>query len=220
MISEEFYVKEGMKIEVKEKTGYKMAKRCLDIILSLAGLCILIPLFLIIAVIIKIDDPSGPIIFTQIRVGKNEKLFKMFKFRSMYADAETRLASLLKLNEIEGAMFKMREDPRVTHVGKFIRKCSIDELPQLFNVLLGNMSLVGPRPALPREVEIYTEFDKQRLLVTPGITGLWQVSGRNSLTFQEMIDLDLKYIQERSIKFDVKLLLKTTKEIVNSKNAY
>lgn len=220
MISEELYVKENLKIIVKERASYKITKRLIDIVLSLAGLSILIPLFLIIAIIIKIDDPNGPVIFSQIRVGKNGKLFKIFKFRSMYADAEIRLASLLKMNEIEGAMFKMREDPRITRIGKFIRKSSIDELPQLFNVLLGNMSLVGPRPALPREVAIYSELDKQRLLVIPGITGLWQVSGRNSLTFQEMVALDLKYIQSRSIILDFKLLFKTIKEIINHQNAF
>ncbi|MGX7393437.1 sugar transferase [Carnobacterium mobile] len=220
MISEELYVKEDLKIEIRERISYNITKRFIDVILALAGLSILVPLFLIVAIIIKIDDPNGPIVFSQIRVGKNGELFKMFKFRSMYADAETKLASLLELNEIEGSMFKMREDPRITRIGKFIRKCSIDELPQLFNVLLGNMSLVGPRPALPREVATYSDFDKQRLLVIPGITGLWQVSGRNSLTFQEMVALDLKYIQLRSIRLDFKLLFRTIKEVISHQNAY
>lgn len=220
MIVEELYVKERLKIEINERVSYRILKRIIDITLSLIGLTILIPLFSIIAIIIKFDDPHGSIIFSQMRVGKNGELFKMFKFRSMYSDAENRLTSLLKMNEIEGAMFKIRKDPRITRSGRFLRKFSIDELPQLFNVLLGDMSLVGPRPALPREVAVYSDFDKQRLLVTPGITGLWQVSGRNSLTFQEMIDLDLKYIKNQTTTLDIILLLKTIKEIFYSKNAY
>ncbi|MGG4021694.1 sugar transferase, partial [Geobacillus stearothermophilus] len=144
----------------------------------------------------------------------------MYKFRSMVTNAEELLESLLHLNEVTGAMFKMKEDPRVTKIGKFIRKTSIDELPQLWNVLKGEMSLVGPRPPLPREVAQYTEYDKQRLLVTPGCTGLWQVSGRNDLGFDEMVELDLKYIRERSLLYDIRIILKTIKIMIKPNSAY
>lgn len=220
MSSEEIYIKKDKSLVVEQTVAYKFLKRFLDLIFSLIGLLCLIPLFLVIAIFIKIDDPNGGIFFVQQRVGENGKLFRMYKFRSMHSDAEERLENILNLNEIEGSMFKMREDPRVTRTGKFIRKYSIDEIPQLFNVLLGNMSLVGPRPALPREVATYSEYDMQRLLVRPGITGLWQVSGRNSLSFNEMVDLDLKYIKYRSIRFDFFILLKTIKEVLLPLNAY
>ncbi|WP_460291255.1 sugar transferase [Bacillus cereus] len=151
-------------------------KRLIDIFGSLCGLIFLSPIFLIVALFIKLEDPKGPVFFKQIRVGKDEKEFGMYKFRSMVVDAEEQLNDLLQLNEVSGAMFKMKEDPRITKIGKFIRKTSIDELPQLLNVLKGEMSLVGPRPPLPREVKEYTLYDKQRLLVTPGCTGLWQVT--------------------------------------------
>jgi lipopolysaccharide/colanic/teichoic acid biosynthesis glycosyltransferase len=144
----------------------------------------------------------------------------MFKFRSMVSDAEEKLKEILKYNETSGAMFKMKNDPRVTKVGRFIRKTSIDELPQLFNVLKGDMSLVGPRPPLPREVEEYTEYDKQRLLVTPGCTGLWQVSGRSNIGFNDMVELDLKYIHNRSLFMDIKIILKTFLVLFGSKDAY
>jgi lipopolysaccharide/colanic/teichoic acid biosynthesis glycosyltransferase len=138
----------------------------------------------------------------------------------MYTNAEEKLKDLLDKNEISGAMFKMRDDPRVTKVGKLIRKTSIDELPQLFNVLRGEMSLVGPRPPLMREVAEYTDYDKQRLYVTPGCTGLWQVSGRNNLSFKEMVELDITYIENRNIWFDIKIMLKTVKAVVGSQDAY
>src|SRR4051794_36359424 len=144
----------------------------------------------------------------------------MYKFRSMVSNAEQKLQELLKYNEVSGAMFKMKDDPRITKVGKVIRKTSIDELPQLFNVLKGDMSLVGPRPPLLREVAIYTKHDRKRLLVTPGCTGLWQVSGRNSLGFEEMVELDIIYIKKRSIIFDIKIILKTVLVLFGSKNAF
>lgn len=183
--------------------------RISDIILSIIGLIVLSPLFLCVAILIKVDDPSGPIIFKQTRVGKNGKLFEMYKFRSMVMDAEDRLKSLLQYNEMKGAMFKMKNDPRVTKIGKFIRKTSIDELPQLINVIKGDMSLVGPRPPLIREVEEYTAYDKQRLLVRPGCTGLWQISGRNELNFEDMVKLDLCYINQLSWKKYMCIILKT-----------
>lgn len=183
--------------------------RISDILLSIIGLIVLSPLFLCIAILIKVDDPSGPIIFKQTRVGKNGKLFEMYKFRSMVMDAEDRLESLLQYNEIKGAMFKMKNDPRVTKIGKFIRKTSIDELPQLINVVKGDMSLVGPRPPLIREVEEYTAYDKQRLLVRPGCTGLWQISGRNELDFEDMVKLDIEYIDSISLYLYFKIIFKT-----------
>lgn len=143
----------------------------------------------------------------------------MYKFRSMVTDAEERLKDLLQYNEVSGAMFKMKEDPRVTKIGKFIRKTSIDELPQLLNVLKGEMSLVGPRPPLPREVKEYTSYDKQRLLVTPGCTGLWQVTERNNVGFKEMVKLDLEYINKRSLFYDLKIILKTIQIMVKSNGA-
>jgi lipopolysaccharide/colanic/teichoic acid biosynthesis glycosyltransferase len=207
-------------IEVKENKSYILAKRLIDIAGSLFGIILLSWLFLIVAILIKIEDPKGPVFFKQVRVGKGEKEFSMFKFRSMVADAEERLKDLLQYNEVSGAMFKMKKDPRVTRIGTFIRKTSIDELPQLWNVLKGEMSLVGPRPPLPREVEEYSDYDKQRLLVTPGCTGLWQVSGRNDVGFMEMVKLDIKYINNRSIGFDIKIILKTVLLLFGAKNAY
>ena len=199
---------------------YLTCKRMTDFFLALIGLIFLSPVFLFVALLIKWDDPKGTVFFGQERVGKDEELFKMYKFRSMYVDAEERLANLLKYNEVSGAMFKMKEDPRVTKIGACIRKCSIDELPQLFNVLMGDMSLVGPRPALIREVKEYTNYDKQRLLVTPGISGLWQVSGRSRLTFAQMVALDLEYVTTRSYWMDIKSLFKTVKVVCKGDGAY
>ncbi|WP_019720330.1 sugar transferase [Heyndrickxia coagulans] len=208
------------KIEFEEKKTYTMIKRGIDIIGASMGLIFLSWLFLIVAVLIKIEDPKGTVFFKQVRVGKNGKTFYMYKFRSMVSDAEEKLKDLLKYNEIEGAMFKLKEDPRVTKIGKFIRKTSIDELPQLWNVLKGEMSLVGPRPPLPREVKEYTNYDKQRLLVIPGCTGLWQVSGRNSLNFKQMVELDIEYISNRTVLLDIKIIYKTVFLFLGSKNAF
>lgn len=184
---------------MNEKKLFLIFKRILDIVGSLIGLILSIPIFTFLAIAMKITEPKAPFIFSQIRVGKNNKKFTIYKIRSMNIDAEAKLEELLQYNEIEGAMFKMKDDPRVTRIGKFIRKTSIDELPQLINVLKGDMSLVGPRPPLPREVESYTEYDMQRLSVKPGCTGLWQVSGRSEMTFKEMVELDLEYIQKQSL---------------------
>jgi exopolysaccharide biosynthesis polyprenyl glycosylphosphotransferase len=208
------------RVVVNDRKGYLIAKRLMDICGAIIGLVCLSWLFIIVAILIKLEDPKGPVFFKQVRVGKDGKEFYMYKFRSMVTNAEELLESLLHLNETTGAMFKMKEDPRVTKIGKFIRKTSIDELPQLWNVLKGEMSLVGPRPPLPREVAQYTEYDKQRLLVTPGCTGLWQVSGRNDLGFNEMVELDLKYIRERSILYDLKIILKTIKIMIKPNSAY
>lgn len=163
---------------------------------------------------------KAKVFFVQERVGKDGKLFKMIKFRSMQEDAEEQLKNLLHKNEVKGAMFKMKNDPRVTRVGKFIRKTSIDELPQFFNVLIGDMSLVGPRPPLMREVVQYSDKDKARLLVKPGITGLWQVTVRNNADFDVMVQLDLKYIKQLSIKNDLKIIFKTVAAVVHPNGAY
>jgi exopolysaccharide biosynthesis polyprenyl glycosylphosphotransferase len=208
------------KIEVNNSSTYLLIKRIMDIILSTIGITLLLPLFLIIYILIKIEDPRGPLLFAQERVGKDGKHFKMYKFRSMVTDAEERLKELLAHNETTGAMFKMKDDPRITKVGRFIRKTSIDELPQLVNVLKGDMSLVGPRPPLPREVSEYSRYHKQRLLVMPGCTGLWQVSGRSSLGFEEMVQLDLYYINKRNLIFDIKIIFKTFWVLIGSKDAY
>lgn len=158
--------------KVVSRWGYQFVKRLFDVFASLCGLIILAPLFAIIAILIKIDDPQGPVFFNQTRVGQDGQKFRMYKFRSMCVDAEAKIDQLIAKNEVDGAMFKMKHDPRVTKIGHFIRKTSIDEFPQLVNVLLGHMSLVGPRPPLPREVAEYTDYDRQRLLVKPGCTGL------------------------------------------------
>ncbi|TLS35186.1 sugar transferase [Pseudalkalibacillus caeni] len=195
-------------------------KRLMDIMGASIGLILLAPLLFIVAFFIKFEDPKGKVFFKQSRVGKNGEMFSMYKFRSMIMNAEKQLGSLMDKNETTGAMFKMKNDPRVTKVGRFIRKTSIDELPQLWNVLKGDMSLVGPRPPLPREVEQYNEYHLQRLLVIPGCTGLWQVSGRSDIGFEEMVELDLKYIKQRNIGFDILLIFKTVFVLFGSKNAY
>lgn len=204
----------------KSKVLYLLIKRGMDFVFALIGLVLLSPLFLIVTILIKLEDPKGSVFFYQTRVGKDEKPFRMYKFRSMVSNAEELLDKLLEQNEISGAMFKMKEDPRITKIGKFIRKTSIDELPQLWNVVRGEMSLVGPRPALPREVMQYSSYDKLRLRVSPGCTGLWQVSGRNNLSFQEMLALDLEYIERRGIWLDVKVMLRTVKIMVFPNSAY
>ena len=199
---------------------YFIFKRLIDMIGAFIGFLVFSPLFLLVSILIKIDSPKDPIFFKQIRIGKKGKEFYMFKFRSMCVDAEDQLDDLLKDNEIVGAMFKIKDDPRITKIGKFIRKTSIDELPQLWNVLKGEMSLVGPRPPLLREVDEYSEYDKQRLLVTPGCTGLWQISGRNHLSFEQMVELDLEYIANASIMQDVRILFKTVGVIFMADDAF
>lgn len=205
--------------KINKQYGYRILKRSFDIIASAIGLIILSPVFFVVAIAIKCDD-GGPVFYDQIRVGKNGKEFKMYKFRSMRVNAEDEIEELKEHSEVDGAMFKMKNDPRVTRVGKFIRKTSIDEFPQLLNVFLGQMSIVGPRPPLPREVADYTQYDKQRLYVKPGCTGLWQVTARNSVGFQEMVNIDLNYIQHRSIWLDLKIIIKTVKVIFVPNEAY
>ncbi|WP_225420800.1 sugar transferase [Lacticaseibacillus porcinae] len=200
--------------------GYLMIKRAFDFVMAAAGLIVLAIPFLIIGLIIKFDDPAGGVFYSQTRVGLNGKTFRMWKFRSMVANADKMVDKLAAQNEITGAMFKIKDDPRITKIGSFIRKYSIDELPQLYNVLRGDMSMVGPRPPLPREVAEYTAYDKQRLTVTPGATGLWQVSGRSDVSFDDMVQLDIKYINEASVKTDLMIIVKTFGVMIKPNGAY
>lgn len=212
---------DGQRLPVRENRRlYLVSKRTMDVIGAVTGIILLFPVLLLVAVLIKLEDPRGPVLFTQRRIGKNGKAFNMYKFRSMVTNAEEMMGDLIHRNEISGLMFKMKADPRVTRVGRIIRKTSLDELPQFFNVLKGEMSLVGPRPPLPREVKGYNEYHWRRLEVTPGCTGLWQVSGRNSVGFEEMVELDLQYIRERSLIYDIKIILKTVLILVRPNHAY
>lgn len=199
---------------------YRSVKRIFDFVASFFGLVLLLPVFLIVAIAIKLEDPKGPVFYSQTRLGKQQQPFKMYKFRSMIVNADKLLKKLADQNEVDGAMFKIKRDPRVTNVGRFIRKYSLDELPQLMNVLLGQMSLVGPRPPLPREVAEYTEYDKQRLFVKPGCTGLWQVTLRNEAEFSEMVQLDLTYIRQRGIWTDFTIIIKTVGVFFKPNEAY
>lgn len=209
------------RVDLKALTpGYIFTKRCFDFIASLTGIAFLSGLFVIIALLIKLDDPHGKVFYSQTRLGKDGQKFEMWKFRSMISGADKMVDQLIQKNDVEGAMFKIKDDPRVTRVGRFIRKYSLDELPQLYNVLRGDMSLVGPRPPLPREVATYTNYDRQRLLVIPGVTGLWQVSGRNELSFSEMVTLDISYINHACISQDLKILLKTDLVVIHPSGAY
>ncbi|WP_242851921.1 sugar transferase [Clostridium baratii] len=187
---------------------YYFFKRLIDIIGAFLGLVVLSPIILIISILIKLDS-NGPILFSQDRVGKDKKVFKMYKFRSMVVNAEELKARLKEQNEMSGPMFKMKEDPRVTKIGKFIRKTSIDELPQLINVIKGEMSLVGPRPSLPKEVEQFEPWMMERFQVKPGLTCYWQVYGRNDIDFEDWMKLDIKYVRKRNIFIDLKLIFKT-----------
>ena len=204
---------------VNDHIVYLVLKRLMDIVGASVGLLLASPIMLIVAILIKLEDPKGPIFFSQVRNGAYPKTFKMYKFRSMYIDAEERLQELMHLNEQSGPAFKMKDDPRITKVGKFIRKASLDELPQLFNVLKGDMSLVGPRPAIPREVEQYTAYQKQRLFVKPGLTCIWQVSGRNNIEFDQWVELDIEYIKTRSLWLDIKLIWLTIPSLLGDENA-
>ena len=196
------------------------AKRAIDVFGSLVGLLLLSPVFAAIAIAVKATSP-GPVFFSQIRVGRYGRHFKFYKFRSMYIDAEARKAELMSQNESkDGVIFKMKDDPRITKVGKFLRRASLDELPQLWNVFIGDMSLVGPRPPVPKEVQEYTLEDRKRLDVIPGITCLWQIKGRSEIPFNEQVRLDKEYILAPGFWKDVKILLKTVPAIIGGKGAY
>ena len=208
----------------RSRLAYRAVKRAFDIVFSGAALVIIAIPSLVLAALIRLESEGSPF-YSQIRVGQTRPdgsltTFRMWKFRSMYKDADERLSELKEQNEIAGAMFKMKEDPRVTRIGKFIRKHSIDEFPQFLNVFLGQMSVVGPRPPLPNEVAQYTEYDLQRLAVKPGITGWWQVTDRNSTTFDGMVRRDLEYIAKRGIVTDLKIVLLTVLEVFNGSDAY
>lgn len=198
------------KVTIKHKPIYDFFKRLFDIVCSLLALVILFIPLVIVAIIILVDSPGASPIYSQTRVGKGGREFKFYKFRSMVPNAESMLDDLLPQNEMDGPAFKIKEDPRITRFGKIIRKSSIDELPQLLNVIKGDMSLVGPRPPLPREVEMYNDYQLQRLDVIPGMTCYWQVQpSRNDLSFEEWLEWDLKYIENRGLKTDICILLKT-----------
>jgi exopolysaccharide biosynthesis polyprenyl glycosylphosphotransferase len=200
--------------------GAYLVKRLFDIAVSAILLVLLVPIFLAVGLAIRLEDP-GPILFKQQRVGRWGRLFTMWKFRSMYTDAEERKKELTARNEMAGGViFKMKEDPRVTRVGRVIRKASIDELPQLWNVLKGDMSLVGPRPPVPQEVDEYSLSDRRRLEVIPGITCIWQVSGRSDIPFDQQVELDVQYIQSQSFWTDIKILLKTVPALLFGTGAY
>ncbi len=204
---------------IRDSLLYRVGKRILDILFSGAGILLFLPLMLPLAILIRLES-DGPIFFKQIRVGRNRRHFVCYKFRSMVNDAETLKEEIGYMNEAEGPMFKIRNDPRITPLGSFLRRSSLDELPQLFNVLKGDMSIVGPRPQIPSEVEDYEPWHYRRLEVTPGITCLWQVSGRSSIGFDEWMRLDMEYVKMRSFLFDLKILLRTLPAIIARRGAY
>lgn len=198
--------------------GYLIIKRIQDIFFSLLAMIVLLPLFIVVALLIYLDDPHASALFRQYRCGKDGKQFVMYKFRTMYAGSEARLAELMPFNEKDGPVFKIKNDPRITRFGKFIRKTSIDELPQLLNILKGDMSIVGPRPPLPNEVEQYTPDQFQRLYVQQGLTSYWQIAdNRYEMPFDEWVELDLKYIEEQSFLTDWKIIFKTFIQVFGAK---
>ena len=213
---------EGIELNFENKQNlkvYEICKRTIDIIGAGLGLILLSPIIAVVACAVKVTS-KGPIFFSQKRVGKNGELFEMYKFRSMVVNAEELKGNLEDQNEMSGPMFKIKDDPRVTKVGKFIRKTSIDELPQLWNVLKGDMSLVGPRPSLPKEVEQFDNWMFKRLSVRPGLTCYWQVSGRNNIDFEDWMKLDCRYVDERNLWIDIKLIFKTVFVLFGDKNAH
>jgi exopolysaccharide biosynthesis polyprenyl glycosylphosphotransferase len=198
---------------------YETAKRALDLVMATLGLISTAPIWLAIVIAIKLDSP-GPAIFVQDRVGLNGRRFRFYKFRSMHVDAERRLAELRAQNEVDGPVFKMRKDPRISKVGAFLRRTSLDELPQLLNVLKGDMSMVGPRPPLPREVEKYRPSDIVRLSVKPGLTCLWQIRGRSTLGFETWMEYDREYISNLSLRLDLSILVRTVWAVLSCRGAY
>lgn len=203
-------------ITIYEKPVYLAVKRCFDIVFSLLCIIVFTIPILFVMLLIVIDSPGASPIYTQYRVGKNGRVFKFYKLRSMVPESDQMLDSLLDQNEMEGPAFKISNDPRITRVGRVIRKTCIDELPQLWNILKGDMSFVGPRPPLPREVEQYNDFQRNRLSVVPGLTCYWQIQpNRNSLTFDKWLELDLKYIEERNVKTDLMIIFKTVGAVLN-----
>ena len=219
-----FYAKLRTRIKKRVRTfssnGSRIVKRGMDVCGSLSAIILLLPLFIVISVWLKLDSP-GPLIYRQVRIGLHGRPFPFYKFRSMFIDSDARRAALLKKNESkDGVIFKMKDDPRITRCGRFIRKYSIDETPQFLNVLLGDMSLVGPRPPLPSEVAQYTLDDRKRLNVLPGITCIWQISGRSDIPFREQVVLDKEYIRGHGFWKDVLILFKTIPAVLAGKGAY
>lgn len=204
---------------IASKKKFLTMKRGFDVVLSTLALVVLAPVMLLIALAIFIDDPKGSPIFSQTRVGKDGREFRFYKFRSMCVDAEAILEQLKAQNEMDGPAFKMKNDPRITKIGKILRRTSLDELPQLVNIIKGDMSIVGPRPPLPREVVEYTEYQWQRLMVKGGLTCFWQCGGRSNVGFDEWVDMDIKYIKEMSLKTDFKIILKTVKAVLRMDGA-
>jgi len=201
------------------KLLYEVTKRCMDVVMSLALLVLLLPLMLLVALAIRLDSP-GAALLKQKRIGRDRVPFDCYKFRSMCVDAEAQRKALAHRNEMTGPVFKIRSDPRVTRVGRVLRKYSLDELPQLINVLKGEMSLVGPRPPLPEEVERYEPRHMKRLEVKPGLTCIWQVSGRNEICFERWVELDIEYIEHRSLWLDLVILVRTVPAVITARGAY
>ena len=194
----------------RSSTKFWKQKRVFDVIVSATALILLLPVFVAVSIAICLDDPHGSPIYKQTRIGRHGKPFLLYKFRTMVVNAEALRGELLQRNEMDGPVFKIKKDPRITRVGRILRQASLDELPQLFNVLKGDMSMVGPRPPLPHEVECYTDYQRLRLIVTPGLTCQWQVMpNRNEIPFQKWVEMDLDYIQHRTMLLDIKLILKT-----------
>jgi exopolysaccharide biosynthesis polyprenyl glycosylphosphotransferase len=204
---------------VHSAPGYVLCKRCFDIVASILILILLMPIIPLIALMIRLDSP-GPVFYRQDRVGEGGRIFKFLKFRSMYHGADQRLSELAARNEQSGPVFKIRSDPRITSVGRFLRRSSLDEIPQIFNVLNGDMSIVGPRPPLPSEVERYLPWQRRRLEVKPGITCLWQISGRSQISFDEWMRLDMEYLKTRSFQTDLLIFLKTIPAVIARRGAY
>ncbi len=204
---------------IREPAAYRIAKRVFDLLVAVAALVLLVPIIPLIAIMIKLDTP-GPVFFRQQRVGRRGCSFAFYKFRSMFVDADERKKEVEALNEQDGPVFKVRSDPRVTNVGRFLRRSSLDEIPQIFNVVKGEMSIVGPRPPLPSEVLRYQPWHRRRLEVTPGITCLWQISGRSHLSFNEWMRLDMEYLKQRSFRTDLLILFKTIPAVIARKGAY
>ncbi len=222
MVSREINKQDGTEIiitpEDLHKPVYECIKRACDIVCACVALAVLSPIFLVTAIAVRRD--GGPAFYTQERVGKDGRVFRMYKFRSMCQNAEFLQGDLMKYNEMDGPVFKMKNDPRITKTGKFIRKYSIDELPQLVNILKGDMSVVGPRPPLVKEVEQYNSYQSQRLLIKPGLTCFWQAYGRSELSFVDWMDMDMRYIKRRNLLLDAKLILKTVFAVLFKRGAY
>lgn len=209
-----------VRLEASKRYTYEPAKRALDIVCACLALIVLSPLLLAVSLAIYLSD-RGPVVFSQTRIGKNGRPFKFYKFRSMVVNAEELKAKLMEFNQhTDDRTFKLKRDPRITRVGSFIRRTSIDELPQLLNILVGDMSVVGPRPAVPQEVAKYSSHDRRRLAVRPGLTCIWQVSGRSEIPFPGQVKMDIEYIKNRSLMLDMALIAKTIPAVLTSKGAY